>query len=223
MDEANQHWTHRNPGPGTRPYRNNGQFFSCAFCGEQFYRRASFIKRGITKTCGKRSCLSQYMMKERNPFWGKEHSPEVREALRTARAARPRPRPRKKLAAPAEHHQHTAEARARIAEATRRRWVDNRDLMLSYIQRNDAPREEQRYRRNFTPWQRKNWKTDKCIWCGTKDNLSLDHIIAVIDGGFNLKENAQTLCQPCNIWKSVYVDRPSHLARLALQSGSDKG
>ena len=61
---------------------------------------------------------------------------------------------------------------------------------------------------------------DKCAWCDATENLELDHIVPVRDDGFNIKENAQTLCKPCNLWKSIYVDRPSHLARLALQGGS---
>lgn len=199
--------------------RMNGRFFLCPFCNEKFYRKASFIKRGITKTCGKRSCISQSMLRDGNPFWRKIHSPEVREALKKARAAREgSPRPRKKREFPAENYHHTPEARAAIAEATRRRWRENRDVMLANNPPKTTPREEARYRRNFSPWQRKNWKGDKCQWCSSTEDLALDHIVPVVDGGFNCEGNAQTLCQPCNLWKSTYIDRPAHLARLALQA-----
>lgn len=220
--EAPKRRTRKDSGPGARPNRRNGRFFDCPYCGDQFYRKASFIARGITKTCGKRECISKSMMKENNPFWGKEHSPEVRDALRSAATAKPEGAKRRR-SGPPKGYQHTPQARAKMSEALRRRWATNRDTMLSYIKRNDLPREEQRYRRNFTPWQRLNWKADKCLWCSSTEELILDHIIPVMDGGVNLKENSQTLCQPCNIWKSIYVDRPSHLARLALQSGLVEG
>lgn len=38
----------------------------------------------------------------------------------------------------------------------------------------------------------------RCVSCGTHKDLSLDHIIAVANGGSNEEENLQTLCSPCN-------------------------
>lgn len=203
-----------------RPAARKGQYFNCQSCGDEFYRRASFVRRGITKTCGKRECISVSMSGSSNPFWGKEHSPEVREGLSTMRTARPSDAPpRRRYGPEVGGFKHTPEARAKIAEASRRMWAENRDKMLAAHPPKHKPREDQRYRKNFTPFQRKAWKADSCAWCATSENLVLDHIVPVRDGGYNLKENAQTLCQPCNMWKSVYVDRPMHLARLALQSG----
>ena len=209
--------------PGPRPNRRLGKVLQCIVCGGDFYRKRSSISRGIFKTCGKKECVSESMKREGNPFWGKEHSPEVREALSVARTAREgSPRPRRHGPLPGSFTQ-TPEARAKMSEALRQRWAQNRDIMLSYLKRDPKPREEQRYRKNFTPFQRKTWKADKCSWCQSSDQLVLDHIIPVMDGGLNMKENAQTLCQPCNLWKSAYVDRPSHLARLALQGGLVEG
>ncbi len=202
--------------PGPRENRKTGQHFDCPICGEKFYRKPSLIKRGITKTCGKSECLSQWMQKENNPFWGKEHSPEVKRKLSEAKTAKPNGR---KRTGPPKGYKHTPEARAKMSAALRRRWRENRDEMLSYIPRNERPKEELRYRRNFTPWQRKNWKDDVCAWCKATDELVLDHIIPVMDDGTNIRENCQTLCRSCNLWKMVYVDRPAHLARLALQGG----
>lgn len=207
--------TRRDSGKGARPYRKNGRNFSCVVCGEEFYCKASLIAKGVTRTCGKPECYSVSMQKENNPFWGKNHSPEIRQLLKDSRTATP-PDKRRKTA---KGYKHTPEARAKMTAALKKRWAENRDIMLSYILRNDCPREEQRYRKNFTPWQRSNWKADKCVWCNSTESLVLDHIIAVMDGGYNLKENCQTLCQPCNLWKSIYVDRPAHLARLSLQRG----
>lgn len=207
---------------GPRPNRQLGQTLQCMICNADFYRRPSYISRGISKTCGKRECISESMRRENNPFWGKDHSPEVREALSEARVARESSRPRRYGPLPGAF-KHTPETRAKMSEMVRERWRTNRDKMMAHLQTIPKVREDQRYRKNFTPFQRRTWKTDKCAWCATSEDLVLDHIIPVMDGGHNLKENAQTLCQPCNIWKSVYVDRPSHLARLALQGGLVEG
>lgn len=206
-------------GPGSRPHRRNGQFFNCQECGKEFYRRASFIARGITKTCGDRACISVSMQKEKNPFWGKEHSDEVKAALRDAKTARPY-NPGGRGLGRKTGSKDGPEARARKSERMRKRWEENRDKMLAMFDHAPKPREEQRYRQNFTPFQRKEWKATECAWCSSTEELILDHIVPVVDGGVNIRENAQTLCQPCNIWKSVYVDRPRYLARLAIQGGS---
>ncbi len=206
------------PRSGPRPYRRNGQTFVCQYCQKEFYRKASFIKRGITKTCGDRECISKSMQGDGNPYWGKNHSEEVKIALRAAKTARP-PNKFRGHRFGDNGEKHSPETRAKMAANMRRRWAENRDGMLALFQKSPPkPREEQRYRRNFTPWQRQNWRADKCLWCDSIENLVLDHIIPVADGGINLKENCQTLCQPCNIWKSTYIDRPRYLAGLASKA-----
>lgn len=204
---------------GPRPNRRLGKNFNCQVCGVQFYRKPSYIARGITKTCGTLECVSESLKREGNPFWGRDHSPELREYLSKLKSARENGKPRH--GALRGTIKHTAETRKKLSDALRKRWRENRDVMIAHLSRRQPkPREEQRYRKVFTPFQRKNWKSDRCLWCGSTEKLVLDHIVSVRDGGFNLKANSQTLCQPCNIWKSVYVDRPAHLARLALQGGS---
>ena len=113
-------------------------------------------------------------------------------------------------------YKHTAEAREKMSAALRERWANNRDKMLESLAhlRNDKARELQRYRRNFTPMQRREWKETRCVWCGTSQKLTLDHIIPVMCGGLNERRNAQTLCQPCNIWKMHNVDRLLFLSGL---------
>lgn len=70
------------------------------------------------------------------------------------------------------------------------------------------PRTQRKYRpNNFTAKQRADWLSDTCARCGSTTNLCLDHIIAVCRGGKNTRDNAQTLCQPCNNWKCLNVDR----------------
>lgn len=70
---------------------------------------------------------------------------------------------------------------------------------------------------NFTPLQRKKLLAGECAYCGTNNNLTLDHIIPVCAGGMSEQNNAQTLCGPCNNWKAVNLDQP--LARQQTRSG----
>ncbi len=191
---------------------------NCMICGDSFYRRRSYIKRGIRKTCGKTECKSGSMRGANNPFWGKSHSAEVREKIKQGRARNPPKNtgPRKGS------FRHTPEARAKIAAASRELWRLNRDKMLACNPRPPLkPREELRYRRNFTEVQRKLWKESKCSWCESVDQLVLDHIIPVMCGGENVRANAQTLCQPCNRWKLWHVDRPLFLAGFRQPKGPE--
>ncbi len=196
-------------GPGPRPYRRNGAVFVCPICGDSFYRRRSFIERGITKTCGKTDCKSQYFSGPNNPAWGRLPTEANRQAVRDSNRRR---------TGPPKGYRHTPEARAKISEALRRRWRENRDAMITAITKPPKPREQMRYRRDFTPVQRRTWKGTACLWCHATEQLVLDHIIPIVAGGMNIRGNAQTLCQPCNLWKMVYVDRPYHFATLASKA-----
>ena len=49
-------------------------------------------------------------------------------------------------------------------------------------------------------WERDNFT---CLHCGTRKNLSVDHILAESKGGLMVLENLQTLCKPCNSRKGV--------------------
>lgn len=40
-----------------------------------------------------------------------------------------------------------------------------------------------------------------CAYCGSSDNLSIDHVKPVSKGGGNERTNLQCLCLPCNIKK----------------------
>lgn len=58
----------------------------------------------------------------------------------------------------------------------------------------------------------------QCLNCGTKDSLTIDHILPRALGGGDNRENLQTLCRDCNLEKSAtYIDyRPDSDGQLAL-------
>jgi 5-methylcytosine-specific restriction endonuclease McrA len=158
-----------------------------------------------------------------NPFWGREHTDETREKIRATKAANPT----LGRTGPPKGYKHTPEAKAKITAKLRQRWIDQRDKMIATLPRGidhhyHKEPEERRYRKEFTPLQRRMWTDEKCAWCGATERLNLDHIIPVFDGGQREKWNAQTLCHPCNLWKVKYVDLPRYHARLRGEQASDK-
>jgi len=42
---------------------------------------------------------------------------------------------------------------------------------------------------------------NKCVKCGTTENLQIDHMIPFSKGGKTIKSNLQTLCKSCNLGK----------------------
>lgn len=203
------------------PPKRAGQHFDCPYCGDQFYRRPSHVRRGITKTCGKRRCISASAMGANNAFWGKNHSEHTREHLKVMRKSRPpRPPGAAKYGPLKGTYKASAEAREKLSAAMRADWAKNRDKRLAACAKasethqmkrlSDGPR----YRVQFTPMQRRDWADAACKWCDATEDLVLDHILPVMAGGTNRKSNAQTLCRRCNLWKVRYVDRPLLLAML---------
>lgn len=45
----------------------------------------------------------------------------------------------------------------------------------------------------------------RCVYCGSTENLQLDHIIPFSKGGATTLENLQLLCQKCNLGKSNHI------------------
>lgn len=46
---------------------------------------------------------------------------------------------------------------------------------------------------------------NKCVCCGSNDNLTLDHIVPKALGGLNRSQNYQTLCWKCNNEKGATI------------------
>lgn len=44
-----------------------------------------------------------------------------------------------------------------------------------------------------------------CLRCGSAEDLTLDHIVSLADGGSNRDDNLQTLCLPCNQAKGTHA------------------
>jgi len=54
----------------------------------------------------------------------------------------------------------------------------------------------------------------KCLRCGSKEKLSVDHIVARANGGKSLPENLVTLCTSCNSWKRTNEHRSQEIITL---------
>lgn len=75
--------------------------------------------------------------------------------------------------------------------------IDSGDLFGEQPMRPQIPREvvDAVYRRDG----------GRCVYCGSTENLQLDHIIPFSKGGATTLENLQLLCQPCNLKKSNHI------------------
>lgn len=192
-----------------------GQVFKCEICGKEFFRQAWRIRKGQVRFCSN-ACVGSRNTGENNPFWNRKHSDETRMKISESRKGKCQGNKN------ASGYQHTEEAKKRIAEASRELWRLHRDKMLDVLPRGAEhiyykPPELRRHRKQFTPRQRREWAGTMCAYCGITENLELDHIIPIFDGGTNHQKNSQTLCRGCNLFKSWFVDLPRYYARLAIQ------
>ena len=96
-----------------------------------------------------------------------------------------------------------AEIAAMLKERQRRRdlekqvrleLIDSGELFGDQAKRPPIPRDvvDAVYRRDGA----------RCVYCGSTENLQLDHIIPFSKGGATSLENLQLLCQKCNLEKS---------------------
>jgi len=57
---------------------------------------------------------------------------------------------------------------------------------------------------------------DKCKKCGSQENLTIDHILPLSQGGSDKDKNLQTLCEKCNLEKGHKIEIPfwEHIRQL---------
>lgn len=102
-----------------------------------------------------------------------------------------------------QEHQEKTEIAERIKEKYRKRQlekivrqelIDSGELLGEQPKRPPIPREivDAVYKRDG----------GRCVYCGSAQNIQLDHIIPFSKGGATTLENLQLLCQKCNIGKS---------------------
>ena len=197
--------------------KKTGENFPCLNCGTLIYRAIHNIRTDTKKFCNV-GCKAAHNVGENNPFYGKTHSPESRQRIIEGRRLNP-PKgtgPKKGV------FKQTKEARAKMSAALRERWRTNRADMIAYC-RNGENKPWDDFRENaprhhfiFTKEQKAEWIEPQCKWCKSTEELVLDHILPVMCSGINIRENAQTLCGPCNRWKMKHVDRPLYYALKAL-------
>ncbi len=75
------------------------------------------------------------------------------------------------------------------------------------------------YRKAVT-WSKKNVMVRddfKCVYCGTKNNLNIDHVFPQSKGGKNTFENTVTSCVKCNNRKG---DRTLREAKMFYERGN---
>lgn len=84
--------------------------------------------------------------------------------------------------------------RRELEKLVRQELIDSGELFGDQTKRPPIPREvvDAVYRRD----------QGRCVYCGSTENLQLDHIIPFSKGGATTLENLQLLCQKCNLEKS---------------------
>lgn len=84
-----------------------------------------------------------------------------------------------------------------LEKVVRQELIDNGELFGDEPKRPPIPREvvDAVYKRDG----------GKCVYCGSVENLQLDHIIPFSKGGATTLENLQLLCQKCNLEKSNHI------------------
>jgi 5-methylcytosine-specific restriction endonuclease McrA len=64
---------------------------------------------------------------------------------------------------------------------------------------------------------KKELKLKKCRYCGSRENLTIDHKHPIILGGTNERKNLQCLCYDCNQLKA---DIPDKVFRKIMKFGA---
>lgn len=194
---------------GTKKRR--GENLKCEVCGGDFYRPPSMVAAGKARFCSEACRLEAHRRKlvdRTGPRPGRKNGEEI--ACTVCGETRYR-----KKSLLERGIDKTCGKQACISTFSRGLWgLGPQDPVLL-----ERPIHQRKMLRptNFTQAQRREWIGTHCVWCGATENLVLDHVIPVCAGGQSVKENAQTLCGPCNNWKAMTMDRP--MARRQIRSG----
>lgn len=70
--------------------------------------------------------------------------------------------------------------------------------------------------RKVTAFERDGWK---CVVCGARDHLEMDHAVALMNGGCNDITNLFALCHACHVEKTR-MDRGLKKHRVGLARGA---
>ena len=127
----------------------------------------------------------QYLAEEE----ARKNSPEYKAQLKAEHEDRLR-QEREEIAAKLREKQRKRE----LEKQVRLELIDSGELFGEEAKRPPIPREvvDAVYRRDGA----------RCVYCGSTENLQLDHIIPFSKGGATSLENLQLLCQKCNLEKS---------------------
>ena len=179
--------------------KKRGEDLTCEVCSASFYRPASMLKSGKSRFCSEECRLEAHRRKlvdrtgpRPNRKLGKEISCTVCGEVKYRKESF--------LAAGSDKTCGAPECRSVYGRSL---WSlpprPEEDLKAPRAARKRRPHE-------FRRKDRRAWMDTQCARCGTNENLTLDHIIPVCHGGTSTKDNAQTLCGPCNNWKARHED-----------------
>jgi hypothetical protein len=184
---------------GTKKRR--GETLSCEVCGTAFYRGQSSIKKGRRRFCSEGCRIKAYEAKLIDRT-GERPNRKLGKTVTCSICQTPIYRKKSMIS---RNIDKTCGSLTCISSYARGLW----GLPARHAELISLPKHKRKARpTNFTAKQRVEWLDKSCARCGTTQNLTLDHILAVCNGGLSVRENAQTLCGPCNNWKAKYVDRP---------------
>lgn len=152
-------------------------------------RSAEFWRQYARETEERRKRQHENYLKYVEEEEARKNSPEYKALLKAEHEERLR-KEKAEIASKLKEKQRRRE----LEEQVRMELIDSGELFGDQPKRPPIPREvvDAVYRRDGA----------RCVYCGSTENLQLDHIIPFSKGGATSLENLQLLCQKCNLEKS---------------------